>query len=165
MKILISLLPIINILSTEKVKIDGVMKLEGVMQIKPKGRVYPGGEAFGSLIGYIKPITAEELENKTGQGYSSVSLIGKAGLEQVYEKRLKGENGATIYISKQKDGKEVKKDIILKKESKAGENIKLSVDIELQKKIYAGMNKEAGACCSNKSKNWRSIGFSKLAII
>ena len=58
---------------------------------------------LGLLIGYIKPITAEELEKMAGQGYSSVSLIGKAGLEQVYEKRLKGENGATIYISKQKD--------------------------------------------------------------
>ena len=144
--------PIINILSTERVKIDEVMKLEGVIHNKPKGRVYPGGEAFGSLIGYIKPITAEELKNKAGQGYSPVSLIGKAGLEQVYEQRLKGENGATIYISKQKDGKESKKVIILKKESKPGENIKLSVDIELQKNIYKGMNKEAGACATINPK-------------
>ncbi|MBU3143687.1 penicillin-binding transpeptidase domain-containing protein [Clostridium sp. CF012] len=141
--------PIINILSTEKVKIDGVMKIEGVIHMKPKGRVYPGGESFGSLIGYIKPITAEELENNKGQGYSSSSLIGKAGLEQVYEKRLRGENGAKIFILKQKDGKE---DVILKKESKAGENIKLSVDIELQKKIYAGMNNEAGACAALNPK-------------
>ena len=58
------------------------------------------------------------------------------------EERLKGENGATIYISKVKDASKV---VILKKESKAGENIKLSVDIELQKKIYEGMNKEPGA--------------------
>lgn len=140
---------IINILSTERVKIDGVNKLEGVVFYKPTGRVYPGGEAFGSLIGYIKPITAEELENNTGQGYSAASLIGKAGLEQVYEKRLRGENGAKIFILKQIDGKE---DVILKKESKAGENIKLSVDIELQKKIYAGMNKEAGASAAINPK-------------
>ncbi|MBZ9687138.1 penicillin-binding transpeptidase domain-containing protein [Clostridium estertheticum] len=145
--------PIINILPSEKVKIAEVMKLEGVIHNKPEGRIYPGGEAFGSLIGYIEPINAEELEKMAGQGYSSVSLVGKAGLEQVHEKRLKGENGATIYISKEVDGKEIQKLIILKKEAKAGENIKLSVDSELQKKIYAGMNKDAGACAALNPKS------------
>jgi len=145
--------PIINILPSEKVKIAGVMELEGVIHNKPEGRIYPGGEAFGSLIGYIEPITAEELKKMDGQGYTSVSLIGKAGLEQVNEKRLKGENGATIYISKEKDGKEIQKLVILKKEAKAGENIKLSVDFELQKKIYTRMNKDAGACAALNPKS------------
>ena len=145
-------IPIVNILSSEKEKTAGVNKLEGVTFLHPKGRVYPGGEAFGSLIGYIAPITAEELEKMVGQGYSSSSLIGKAGLEKVYEKRLKGENGAIIYISRQKDGQEVKEDVILKKESKAGENITLSVDTELQKNIYKGMNKEPGTSAAINPK-------------
>jgi len=145
--------PIINILRSETVKISEVMKLDGVIWQSHKGRVYPGGEAFGSLIGYIAPITAEELEKKAGQGYSSVSFLGKAGVEQVYENRLKGENGATIYISKQKDGKEVQKIIILKKEAKAGENITLTVDFDLQKKIYEGMKKDAGACAALNPKS------------
>ncbi len=78
-------------------------KLIGVNVEPTTGRVYPGGEAFGALIGYIRPITAEELKNNANKGYSSVSLIGAKGLEQVNEDRLKGENGATIYISKAKD--------------------------------------------------------------
>ncbi|MBW9149956.1 penicillin-binding transpeptidase domain-containing protein [Clostridium sp. CM028] len=142
-------IPIINILRSEKVKIDGVMKLDGVIPNKTKGRVYPGGEALGSLIGYIKPITAEELQKNSSKGYNSFSLIGKAGLEQVYEDKLKGENGATIYISKQNNNNKV---VILKKESKAGENITLSVDSELQKKIYEGMNKEPGASAAINPK-------------
>ncbi|MGH4137970.1 penicillin-binding transpeptidase domain-containing protein [Clostridium sp.] len=145
--------PIINILQSEKAKIAGVMELEGVIHNKPEGRIYPGGEAFGSLIGYIQPITAEELEKMPGQGYTSVSLIGKAGLEQVNEKRLKGENGATIYISREKNGNKIQNLVILKKESKDGENIKLSIDFELQKKIYAGMNKDAGACTAINPKS------------
>ena len=144
--------PIINMLASEAVKIAEVNKLEGVIFNKPIGRIYPGGEAFGSLIGYIKPITAEELKKMAGKGYGSASLIGKAGLEQVYEKRLKGEDGATISISKQKYGIDVKNIIVLKKKSKAGENVKLSVDSELQKKIYEGMNKEAGACTALNPK-------------
>ncbi|MGH4051229.1 MAG: penicillin-binding transpeptidase domain-containing protein [Clostridium sp.] len=135
-------IPIINILRSETAKIDGVMKIEGVLPQISKGRIYPGGEAFGSLIGYIRPITAEELENNSGKGYSAHSMIGAKGLEQVDEDRLKGENGSTIYISKVKDKSTVE---IIKKQAKAGENIKLSVDIELQKKIYAEMKGEPGA--------------------
>ena len=135
-------IPIIKILRNETAKISGVMKIEGVLAIISKGRLYPGGEAFGSLIGYIRPITAEELEKNSGKGYSSHSMIGAKGLEQVDEKRLKGEDGVTIYISKVKNKSKV---VILKKESKPGENIKLSVDIELQKKIYEEMKGEPGA--------------------
>ena len=145
-------IPIINILSSEKVKIAGVMKIKGVLPMRPKGRIYPGGEAFGSLIGYIAPITAEELENNKGQGYSSSSLIGKAGLEQVYEKRLKGDSGVIISISRQKDGKAIKQDTVLKKVSKNGENITLSVDAHLQTNIYKGMNKEPGASAAINPK-------------
>ena len=136
------LVPIIKMLSSDTLKKDKVDKLVGVIVGNTTGRIYPGGEAFGALIGYIRPITAEELAKNANKGYSSVSMIGAKGLEQVYEERLKGVNGATIYVSKVKDDSKV---VILKKEAKAGENIKLSVDIELQKKIYEGMNKEPGA--------------------
>lgn len=150
--------PIVSIASTEKDKITAALKIDGVIQYKIQGRIYPGGEAFGSLIGYIAPITAEELGKMSGQGYSSSSLIGKAGLEQVYEKRLKGENGAEIYISKQKDGKE-EKISIAKKESKDGENIKLSIDFDLQNKIYLAMNKDAGASTAINPKNGQVLAM------
>jgi len=143
------LVPIIKILNSETVKKDEVNKLVGVIVGSTTGRVYPGGEAFGSLIGYIRPITAEELGKNANKGYSSVSMIGAKGIEQVYEDRLRGVNGSTIYILKAKDNRKV---VILKKESKAGENIKLSVDINLQKKIYEEMNKEPGASAAINPK-------------
>lgn len=145
--------PIVNIASSEKEKIAGVMKINGVIHQKVEGRVYPGGEAFGSLIGYIAPITSEELEKLKTKDYSSNSLIGKAGLEQVYEKRLKGEKGAEIYISRQKDGKQAEKISILKKEAKNGDNVKLCVDLDLQKKIYEEMSKNGGACSAINPQN------------
>ena len=144
--------PIVNVSSLERDKVLEAIKIDGVTNLKPEGRVYPGGEAFGSLIGYIGEITAEELEKMKDQGYSVGSLIGKAGLEQVYEKRLKGENGIEIYISKIKDGKQVQKVTLAKKEPKNGENIKLFVDFDLQKKIYDEMNKDGGACAAVNPK-------------
>lgn len=152
-------LPIINISITEKEKIKNVMKLEGVIQNKSQGRIYPGGEAFGSLIGYVAPITAEELSKHSGEEYNSTSLIGKAGLEQIYEKRLRGKNGAEIYISKQKDGSETDRIPLCKKDPKDGENIKLSIDFDLQNKIYAEMNKNAGACTAINPKNGQVLAM------
>ena len=55
------------------------------------------------------------------------------GLEQVYDKRLKGENGAEIYISKIEEGREIEK-ITIAKRTKNGENIKIAIDLDLQEK-------------------------------
>jgi cell division protein FtsI/penicillin-binding protein 2 len=137
--------PIVNISTTQTDKILGAMKITGVLQQKSEGRVYPGGEAFGSLIGYVGAITAQELSKNASKGYNSSSVIGKAGLEQVYEDKLKGVDGKIIYISKITDGKEVAKIVIAKKDVINGENIKTSIDMELQNKIYSEMNKNAGA--------------------
>ena len=63
--------------------------IPGVKLTNAKSRVYPLGEAAAHLVGYIQNITAEELEANVGKGYTSNSVIGKAGLEKIYEERLK----------------------------------------------------------------------------
>ncbi|MEK6266723.1 MAG: penicillin-binding transpeptidase domain-containing protein [Clostridium sp.] len=140
-------IPIVNIIKGDKT--TEANKIKGVIFDEFTGRVYPGGEAFGSLIGYIRPIQREELDKMTGQGYNLYSRIGADGVEKEYEKRLKGENGGRIYITDKNDV-EIKE--VIKKESKAGENITLSVDLDLQKKIYEGMKKDAGASAAVNPK-------------
>ncbi|MGV7331490.1 hypothetical protein PJK51_29115, partial [Mycobacterium kansasii] len=83
--------------------LDKVFALKGVLKQDVKGRIYPFGEAAAHLIGYVGPINADELKKQEGKGYSSTDLIGKRGLEQVLEERLKGTNGVKIGIEK-KDG-------------------------------------------------------------
>ena len=137
--------PIVKVLPSSTDLLARAMAIEGVIHQKITGRVYPGGEAFGSLIGNLGAITAEELEKLAGEGYSSTDYIGKRGLEQVYDKRLKGENGGIIYISKQKDGKETEKIVIAEKKAIDGEDITLSIDSELQKSIYAQIKNDFGS--------------------
>ncbi|MBU5484358.1 penicillin-binding transpeptidase domain-containing protein [Clostridium sp. MSJ-11] len=137
--------PIVNISADKKDTIAQAMEIIGVIHSKPESRIYEGGEAIGLLIGYVGDITAEELEKLDGKGYSSVSKIGKRGLEQVYEDKLRAKDGKFIYISKQKDGVESEKIQIAKTEPTDGENITLSIDLGLQKKIYESMNGEKGA--------------------
>ncbi|WP_195999267.1 penicillin-binding transpeptidase domain-containing protein [Clostridium sp. 1001271B_151109_B4] len=133
--------PIVNITTTdEKLQTLTNRNEEGILINNKTSRVYYGGEAFGRLIGYVGAITAEELENKSDSGYTSTSLIGKAGIESVYEDTLRGEDGAEIYIKRGSD--EIS---ILKKEVINGEDIKLTIDSTLQSNSYTQLNGEKGA--------------------
>lgn len=137
--------PIVKLNYNDQQKLSEVLAIKGVKQYEVDGRVYPGGEAFGALIGYMNPITAEELEELEGEGYTAQSFIGKLGLESVFEDRLRSQDGKSIYISKINDGQETEQITIVKIEPKDGENIELTVDIDLQKEIYKEMNKDVGS--------------------
>ena len=103
---------------------EKVLQISGIKITSETSRVYPLGEASAQLVGYVQTITAEELEKNKGKGYTSTSLIGKAGLEKQYEEQLKGNNGLEIYIE---DEKGKRKSEIAKIDVKNGENIKFSV--------------------------------------
>lgn len=133
--------PIVDILSNDEKLTTLVNRSdEGIIINQKTSRVYNGGEAFGRLIGYVGAITAEELESKSDKGYTQTSLIGKAGIEQVYEDTLRGEDGAEIYLSR--NNEEI---LILKKEVVNGTDIKLTIDSTLQTNSYAQLNGEKGA--------------------
>ncbi len=141
-------IPLVDILPTDS-KLNSLKgrSEEGILIKEKPGRIYTGGEAFGRLIGYIGNITAEELENNKDRGYNDTSLIGKAGLEQVYEETLRGKDSAEIYIER---GEE--KITISKKDGEDGKDIKLSIDSSLQSKIYSEMNGEKGAATAVNPK-------------
>lgn len=133
--------PIVDILSNDEKLTTLVNRSdEGIIINQKNSRVYNGGKAFGRLIGYVGSITAEELESKSDKGYTQTSLIGKAGIEQVYEDTLRGEDGAEIYLSR--NNEEIS---ILKKEVVNGADIKLTIDSTLQTNSYAQLNGEKGA--------------------
>lgn len=133
--------PIVDILSNDEKLTTLVNRSdEGIIINQKTSRVYNGGEAFGRLIGYVGSITAEELESKSDKGYTQTSLIGKAGIEQVYEDTLRGEDGAEIYLSR--NNEEIS---ILKKEVVNGADIKLTIDSTLQTNSYAQLTGEKGA--------------------
>lgn len=53
-------------------------------------RVYPDGALAAHELGYIRPINAEQLKSPTYKGYSATELIGQAGLEEQYDRLLRG---------------------------------------------------------------------------
>ena len=118
-----------------------LLEIQGVKITSAKSRVYPLGEAAAHLVGYVQNITAEELEENKGKGYNSNSIIGKAGLERIYEERLKGKDGVEIYIE---DTKGNRKTDIAKIDVQNGENIKLTIDSNMQTKLYNELKEDEG---------------------
>ncbi len=134
-----SFVPIKTISKDETTLKENLLQIPGVKITTVDAREYPLGEAASHLTGYMKNITKEELEKMSG--YSSTSLIGKAGLEKIYESRLKGEDGLEIYIV-DKDGN--RKNTIIKQEKKDGEDVKLTIDSSLQQNLYNELKDDAG---------------------
>lgn len=96
-------------------------------------REYPYGEVASHLVGYIRGITAEELEAHKGEGYTESSLIGKTGLELAFEDRLRGKNGTGIKIV---DANENIIESIAETDVEDGEDVKTTIDITLQENIF-----------------------------
>ena len=120
---------------------EQLLQISGVKITTDKGRTYPLGEAAAHLVGYVQNITAEELQENRGKGYTSTSVIGKAGLERIYEERLKGKDGVEIYIE---DSKGTRKTDIAKIDVQNGEDIKLTIDSNIQAKLYNELKDNEG---------------------
>lgn len=136
--------PIKKISSENEALLQKLWALPGVDKQDTSGRVYPFGEAAAHLVGYVGPITAEELEKQKGKGYTANSVIGKRGLEQLFEEDLRGKAGEKISIIKS-DGSD---EVIAEEEVQNGKNISVTIDGELQSRIYNEMKGNAGTAAA-----------------
>ncbi|RIW36072.1 penicillin-binding transpeptidase domain-containing protein [Bacillus salacetis] len=118
--------------------------ITGVFNQKVEAREYPYGEATAHIIGYTGKITAEEYEELKDKGYSDQAVIGKRGLEELFEEKLRGTDGKVILIEKE-SGDAV---TIATKEVKQGEDVKLTIDANLQKELYEQMKDETGTAAA-----------------
>ncbi len=84
------------------------------------------------IIGYTGKITQEELNNKRDESYLITDIIGKVGIEKFYEKELRGTPGQReVEI----DSSGRLKRVLAENPGKAGKNLILSINLDLQKKM------------------------------
>ncbi|WP_339063002.1 penicillin-binding transpeptidase domain-containing protein [Tepidibacillus marianensis] len=133
--------PLKTVAKDQTTLISKLMELPGVSSQEVPVRYYPYKEIAAHLIGYVGNISAEELGSLEEKGYSPSDLIGKSGFEKILEEKLRGKNGGEIYIV---DSKTNAKNVIIKKNPVDGENIQLTIDINLQKAIYDQFQKDSG---------------------
>ncbi|WP_086312836.1 penicillin-binding protein 4 [Enterococcus sp. 7F3_DIV0205] len=103
-------------------------------------RYYPLKEAAAQLVGYVGTITAEDIEKDST--LSSTGVIGKVGLEQAYDKQLRGQDGGNITIT---DEQGTFKSVLQKVDKKDGEKIQLTIDKNVQSQGYAIFNNRPGS--------------------
>ena len=117
----------------EKERHESLLAIPGVMISDVEVREYPLGEAAAHLVGYVQSVTAEDLEEHAGEGYTANSVIGRSGMEGLFEKELKGKNGCRIYIVNS-EGKEKEELACILVQH--GQDIKLTIDASLQIALY-----------------------------
>ncbi len=122
-----------EMLLEEKKRQEELMAIPGVMFSDTQVREYPLGEAAAHLIGYVQNVTSDDLKEHSGEGYTNDSVIGRSGVESLFEENLRGQDGYRIYIV-DSDGREKEK--LAFKMAKHGENVQLTIDSKLQTQLY-----------------------------
>ena len=105
-------------------------KIYGISIVSVPKRYYPNGTLLSHTIGYVSKISSTEYENKKNEGYNVNSVIGKAGIEQSFERYLKGTDGV---IKEETDSLGNVSSQTETTAAKSGNNVTLTIDYRLQK--------------------------------
>ena len=114
---------ILTIIEEQKNLYPGV-----VIEVQPI-RNYIYKEEGAHALGYVSEISDAELEKRKGEGYKSGDIIGKFGLEKIYDKELRGVDGGE-QVEVDVTGKPVQ--ILGKKEPVPGCDLVLTIDQNIQ---------------------------------
>lgn len=101
----------------------------GVNIITSPTRYYPSSNLASHIIGYISQISADEY-NANKERYDINDIIGKTGIEYIFEPYLKGTDGVK-QIDMSVDGTVT--DEYISQEAVAGADVILTIDANLQK--------------------------------
>ena len=128
-------------------------EFQGIDIAEQSLREYPESKYFASIIGYTGVISQEEydaLSEKQQEEYSLTDIVGKAGIEQLMDEYLQGEKGEEIvYVNNV--GKIIESEVI--KEQKAGNDVYLTLDKELQITAYKLLEEKLAGIILRKMSN------------
>jgi penicillin-binding protein 2 len=104
--------------------------LPGVEVETEARRQYPEGTLVSQLLGYTGPVSADQLETLSKQGYLPDDLVGKAGIEAYYETALRGIYGSETV---QRDASGRKLQVLeTTRQEQAGDSLRLTIDVKEQ---------------------------------
>jgi penicillin-binding protein 2 len=125
-------------------------ELTGV-KVEPEAvRYYPNGDVAAHVLGYAGELTAEEFPKLREKGYRPGDVIGKAGVEYAFETMLRGEWGGQ-QVEVDAFGKVLR--ILGQKPPKAGNAVKLTVDLDLQKAVEKILGEQQGGVVAMNPNN------------
>lgn len=131
---------IVTIIEEQKNNYPGV-----VIEVQPI-RDYVGRQEGAHTYGYVSEINDTELEKMKDKGYKSGDIIGKFGLEKIYDQELRGENGGQ-QVEVDVSGKPVQ--IIGRKDPVPGDDLVLTIDKSLQDAAEKAVDEQLQAIHAN----------------
>lgn len=135
---------LVTILSEHSLELTGV-------KVEPEAvRYYPNGDVAAHVLGYTGELTAEELPKLREQGYRPADVIGKAGVEYAFEKLLRGEWGGQ-QVEVDAFGKVLR--VLGQKPPKAGNAVKLTIDLDLEKAVEKILGEQQGGLVAMNPNN------------
>ena len=124
-----------------KVKLN-FKDLPGTEIIPSFSRNVKFGESSGSVTGYLGFASKKDILIDPNLKNFNDQQVGLLGIEKEFDEELRGTVG---YRYSEKDAKGIVQDVLSIEPSIKGKNIKLSIDIELQDKLYKEFRGRKGA--------------------
>lgn len=136
--------PILFELSEEQIASIAVnqFRLPGVEVVAQLVRHYPLGEHFAHSVGYVGRINEAELKVLDPINYSGTHHIGKTGIERFYEAELHGQVG---YEEVETNARGRVSRVLKRTDPLPGKDIRLTLDVQLQKAAEAALAGRRGA--------------------
>lgn len=115
---------------TARLIAESHLDLPGVQVVVEARREYPYGPLLSQILGYTGRIDATEYGRLRSSGYLPDDVIGKAGVEAVYESALRGRYGAQV-VERDARGRQLQ---VLQtiREPVPGASLELSIDTHEQ---------------------------------
>jgi penicillin-binding protein 2 len=126
-----------------------------LLEVKPL-RLYPFGEALCHELGNLGELSADELGKAARLGYRPGDLAGKSGIEKEYEPYLRGQDGwEEIEI----DAKGRQLANLSRKPARAGADVTLTIDVDLQRYLEEIFIHRAGSAVAVDPDSGRIIAM------
>ncbi|MDR0764521.1 MAG: penicillin-binding protein 2 [Synergistaceae bacterium] len=105
-------------------------------------RIYPAGALAAHVVGYVGEITREELEYQRDLYYQAGDVIGKNGMESMYEEQLRGTVGEQV-VEVDSRGRPLRN--VNYNDPQNGADLKLTLDLAAQREALRLMEGKKGA--------------------
>ncbi|MBS1825398.1 MAG: penicillin-binding protein 2 [Acidobacteria bacterium] len=113
-------------------------------------REYPAEAVAAHVIGYVGEINDAELNNAEFARYKPGDVIGKAGVERQYNDMLSGADGQRQVVV---DNRGYEREVIGYKAAVPGQNLQLTLDLDLQIVAELAMEGRRGAVVAIDPRN------------
>ena len=111
--------------------------LPGVDVVVETQRQYTKGSLFSHILGYVGPVSGDEMADLRPQGYLPDDLIGRAGVESTYESYLRGHYGRQL-VQRDASGRVVQV-VSTETQPVAGSSLRLTIDTKIQEEALKAL--------------------------